>query len=288
VRSYRVMVVLLAAVLASGGAALWHRSTGPAGVDVPPGPASTVPGPTAEEEGYLPPLVPPSMSVPPASPTPRTARSHVQSKAARSAHEASPQSGASMRRAQASPYQGASPSGETRRADPAERAQGPRDSTSAASPLAGAQAGASSSQGSGSAAGGEEGGAASPAPGSLSRGDGTAAARPAPPVPPVVTAPRVISTGEMVYPGDAFHLTVRRQELGAALGLVGTEGTVGVRALVLADGTVRGVEVLRPSGSPVLDRAAADAVRRWQFAPATRDGAPIDAYVTLRVRYVVR
>jgi len=277
------MVVLLAAVLASGGAALWHRSTEPAGVGAPLGPASTVPGPTAEEEGYLPPVGPSAMSAPAAPPAPRPARPHVQSKPARATHETSPQSGPSRRRAQASPHPGAASSTEARRADPEERAQGPRGSTSAA-----AQGGPSATQGGGSAAGGDEGAATSPAPGPLSAGDGTAAARPAPPVPPVVTAPRVIFTGEMVYPGDAFHLTLRRQDLGAALALVGTEGTVGVRALILADGTVSGVEVLRSSGSPVLDRAAADAVRRWQFAPATRDGAPIDAYVTLSVRYVVR
>jgi hypothetical protein len=29
-------------------------------------------------------------------------------------------------------------------------------------------------------------------------------------------------------------------------------------------------------------------VLHWHFAPATRDGVPIDAYVTLKIRYVVR
>jgi len=48
------------------------------------------------------------------------------------------------------------------------------------------------------------------------------------------------------------------------------------------------VDVIASSGSPALDRAAAEAVKRWRFAPATRDGVPIDAYVTLRIRYVVR
>ncbi len=93
----------------------------------------------------------------------------------------------------------------------------------------------------------------------------------------------------MDYPGDAFSLTVRRQDLGA-VGLValGAEGTVALRALVLADGTVREVEVVTSSGSSVLDRTAAEAVRRWRFAPAARDDVPIDAYVTLKIRYVVR
>jgi len=92
----------------------------------------------------------------------------------------------------------------------------------------------------------------------------------------------------MVYPGDAFRLTVRRQDLGAAAVVQGSEGVVAVRALVLSTGEVRTVDVTGSSGSDALDRAAVDAVRGWRFAPATRDGAPIDAYVTLRIRYVVR
>jgi len=48
------------------------------------------------------------------------------------------------------------------------------------------------------------------------------------------------------------------------------------------------VEVTASSGSAILDRAAAEAVRRWVFAPATRNGVPVDAYVTFTIRYVVR
>ncbi|HLW49114.1 MAG TPA: energy transducer TonB [bacterium] len=105
---------------------------------------------------------------------------------------------------------------------------------------------------------------------------------------PVLVPPRVIATPGALYPGDAFRLTVRRQDLGAAAVVEGTEGTVTIRALVLSTGDVRSVDVAGSSGSDVLDRAAAEAVRSWRFAPATRDGAPIDAYVTLRIRYVVR
>lgn len=92
----------------------------------------------------------------------------------------------------------------------------------------------------------------------------------------------------MEYPVGAFRLTVQRRDLGTALAVEGAEGTVGVRALVRADGTVAGIEVTASSGSAVLDGAAAEAVRHWLFAPATRDGAAIDAYVTFKIRYVVR
>ena len=103
-----------------------------------------------------------------------------------------------------------------------------------------------------------------------------------------MTPPKVIETPGTAYPGDAFRLTVRRADLGAAAVIEGTEGTVVIRALILSTGEVRGVEVVESSGSDALDRAAVEAVRGWRFAPAARDGAPIDAYVTLRIRYVVR
>jgi protein TonB len=120
-----------------------------------------------------------------------------------------------------------------------------------------------------------------------SSGAGSSAVRAAPAA-PVWTAPRVVSTGTTAYPGAAFHLSVRRQDLGASVAVAGSEGAVTVRAFVLADGVVRTVEVARSSGSGILDRAAVEAVRGWQFAPATRDGVPQDAYVTFDVRYVVR
>lgn len=107
-------------------------------------------------------------------------------------------------------------------------------------------------------------------------------------IPPRLVPPRVIDTAGMEYPGEAFRLALRRQDLGPELAVEGAEGTVALRALVSVDGAVRSVEVAASSGSPVLDRAAADAVRRWRFTPATRDGVPIDAYALLRIRYVVR
>ncbi len=142
-------------------------------------------------------------------------------------------------------------------------------------------------------------GAADPASGSMQETAGPAElARPpvspdtlaadAPPSPPRVVPPRVLSMAGIDYPGEAFHLIVRRQDLGSGLQVVGAEGTVSLRALVRADGAVRDVEVVSSSGSAVLDRTAVETVLRWQFAPATRDGVPIDAYVTLKIRYVVR
>ncbi|HLW59185.1 MAG TPA: energy transducer TonB [bacterium] len=107
-------------------------------------------------------------------------------------------------------------------------------------------------------------------------------------IPPHLTPPRVLTSVGTVYPPDALRLVVRRQDLGSALALDAAEGTVGLRALVLADGTVDRIDVTTSSGSAELDHAATDAVKRWRFAPARRDDVPIDAYVVLRIRYVVR
>jgi TonB family protein len=108
------------------------------------------------------------------------------------------------------------------------------------------------------------------------------------PEPAQLVPPRVITSAGTAYPVEAFRLTVRRQELGSSLAIEGAEGTVRVRALVRADGTSDSVEVAASSGSAILDRAATEAVRRWLFAPATRNGVPLDAYVTVTIRYVVR
>ena len=105
---------------------------------------------------------------------------------------------------------------------------------------------------------------------------------------PRLTPPRLLATTGADYPSDAFRLMVRRQDLGSGFVVEGAEGIVAVRVLVLSDGAVSRVEIAVSSGRDVLDRAAADAVRRWQFAPAMRDGVPIDAYATLKIRYVVR
>jgi protein TonB len=35
----------------------------------------------------------------------------------------------------------------------------------------------------------------------------------------------------------------------------------------------------------VFERAATDAVERWEFKPATRDGTPVDSVVTNRINF---
>lgn len=74
------------------------------------------------------------------------------------------------------------------------------------------------------------------------------------------------------YPGSARRL--------------GEEGTVVLRVHVLRDGRAREIEILAASGSPRLDQAASDAVRRWRFRPARVGEENIDSW--LRVPVVFR
>jgi protein TonB len=65
----------------------------------------------------------------------------------------------------------------------------------------------------------------------------------------------------------------------------GFEGTVLLRVRVLPDGTAGEVAVERSSGHEILDGAALRAVKLWLFSPATRNGIPVPAWVTVPVRF---
>lgn len=63
----------------------------------------------------------------------------------------------------------------------------------------------------------------------------------------------------------------------------GEQGTVVLLIHVAPDGQAREVEILQSSGFPLLDRAAQQAVERWHFLPAMRDGQAVAASMPLRV-----
>ena len=96
--------------------------------------------------------------------------------------------------------------------------------------------------------------AAPPAPIAQARGNDT-------PIPISQPAPR--------YPQEAL-----RRDAG---------GTVRVRVTVATDGSVDRLEVAESSGNRYLDRAAMEAVRRWRFQPAVRDGQPVVADVVVPI-----
>ena len=60
-------------------------------------------------------------------------------------------------------------------------------------------------------------------------------------------------------------------------------GTVRVRVTVATDGSVDRLDVAESSGNRYLDRAAMEAVRRWRFQPAVREGQPAVADVVVPI-----
>jgi periplasmic protein TonB len=102
------------------------------------------------------------------------------------------------------------------------------------------------------------------------RGAHAAAARPQD---QAVTPPRAHPRTPPRYPASA-----RAQ---------GLEGRVVLSVLVDARGRVADVKVLESDPAGVFDAAAVDAARRWTFQPATRGGAPSDAWVRQVVRFTL-
>jgi len=87
---------------------------------------------------------------------------------------------------------------------------------------------------------------------------------------PSVIPPRPLYTPEPKYPRTARTRKVQ--------GIVKLSVTIGM------DGQVHDVKVAQ-SLEPSLDADAIDAVKKWKFAPATKDGTPVAHRMTLEVDY---
>ena len=65
------------------------------------------------------------------------------------------------------------------------------------------------------------------------------------------------------------------------------EGQVILHAIIRRDGHVERVEILR-SLDPRLDERAINALLRWEFQPATRNGAPVDLEAVINIPFTLR
>jgi protein TonB len=72
-----------------------------------------------------------------------------------------------------------------------------------------------------------------------------------------------------VYPGDG-HLDR-------------VQGVVILETLIGTDGRVAEIQVLR--SIPLLDQAAIDAVRQWEYAPTLLNGVPVPVIMTITVQF---
>lgn len=100
-------------------------------------------------------------------------------------------------------------------------------------------------------------------------------APPAPPAPVTVSQPR-FDADYLTNPAPAYPPLSRR---------MGEEGKVVLRVHVEPNGLPSQVEVKTSSGSPRLDQAAQDAVRRWRFVPAKRGDEAVAAWVLVPIAF---
>ena len=104
-----------------------------------------------------------------------------------------------------------------------------------------------------------------------------AAAAPEAPA-PTVTAPR-FDADYLDNPAPVYPAVSRR---------LGEQGKVVLRVFVEADGRPARMEVRTGSGSPRLDDAAMDAVRRWKFVPARRGQEAVGAWVLVPLDFQLK
>jgi protein TonB len=96
---------------------------------------------------------------------------------------------------------------------------------------------------------------------------------------PAVAAPRAADADAI---SDAVLIRQVSPRYPTAAMRANQEGWVDVELTVGADGTVANVTVVDAQPKHVFDRSAIDAVSRWEYKPATRNGEPMT--VTLRRR----
>ncbi len=67
----------------------------------------------------------------------------------------------------------------------------------------------------------------------------------------------------------------------------GLSGKATVRVRIGPDGRVTAVELVSTDATAFFDATRQQALRRWRFVPATRDGVAVESWQTLTVRFVL-
>ncbi len=88
-----------------------------------------------------------------------------------------------------------------------------------------------------------------------------------------VTAPRLISKTNPQYTKEARDARI--------------EGRVGVRCVVETDGHPGELSVVQPL-DPGLDARALEAVKKWKFEPAKKDGKPVRVAAVVEVNFSLK
>lgn len=100
--------------------------------------------------------------------------------------------------------------------------------------------------------------------------------------PPSLPTPSPVLSGPSIDPRYARDL---QPLYPASEQRAGRSGLVTVRVLVGTDGRVRQVEPVAAASAAFFAATERQALARWRFRPATRDGVPIEAWRTMTVRF---
>jgi len=104
-----------------------------------------------------------------------------------------------------------------------------------------------------------------------------------PPPPPQPPAPPVHVGGEIKSPVKVVDMAPTYPAIAKAAHV---DGIVILEAVIAEDGSVTDVRVLR--SIPLLDAAAVEAVRQWQYTPTLLNGQPVRVVMTVTVAFKLR
>lgn len=104
-------------------------------------------------------------------------------------------------------------------------------------------------------------------------------------LPPLPTpTPSPVLTGVGI---DARYARDLQPPYPASEQRAGREGLVTVKVLVGPDGRVKQVERIAAASDAFFTATERQALARWRFRPATRDGVPVEGWRTMTVRFVM-
>lgn len=95
---------------------------------------------------------------------------------------------------------------------------------------------------------------------------------------------------EPVFKGAVIHPQYRgnlQPEYPPGLIRQEIEGSVTLRVLVGTDGRVKAIEPVRFDDEDFLKVTRVQALRKWRFLPATRDGTPVESWREMTVRFQI-
>lgn len=110
---------------------------------------------------------------------------------------------------------------------------------------------------------------------------------PLPPVPQALPDPQPTPVLVEARP-DLRFASALQPPYPSALARQEIEGKVVIRVLIGVDGRVKAVEPVSATDPAFQEATATQALKRWRFKPATKDGIPVESWRTMTVRFELK